>query len=123
MRLAFGPVTLVSTAKVEGIEHERDQWKLRTNQLADRVAALEREQRGLVDARPRPRRTIWATTLTVCWLLVAGLFIGVMVPKAQGPTVLPDAGDCISQARYEHPVEGNQYQELVNALWTCEVYQ
>jgi hypothetical protein len=35
----------------------------------------------------------------------------------------PDYPGCIGKARYEAPVDGNQYQELVNALYACGVYQ
>jgi hypothetical protein len=34
----------------------------------------------------------------------------------------PDYPSCIGKARYEAPIEGNQYQELVNALYSCGVY-
>jgi hypothetical protein len=30
--------------------------------------------------------------------------------------------DCISEARYEHPLD-NQHQELVNAMYACGVYK
>ena len=35
----------------------------------------------------------------------------------------PDYPGCIGKARYENPIRGNQYQELVNALYACEVYR
>ena len=33
-----------------------------------------------------------------------------------------DYPGCIGKARYEAPIAGNQYQELVNALYACGVY-
>ena len=35
----------------------------------------------------------------------------------------PDVPACIGKARYENPIRGNQYQELVNALYACGVYR
>jgi hypothetical protein len=38
-------------------------------------------------------------------------------------TASSDVPACIGKARYEHPIAQNQYQELVNALYACGVYQ
>ena len=107
----------VSKKKYERALAERDLWQQRAETA---LAALERTAQVPPQTRHSPR---WATLLTAAWLVLAGLFIGVVVPKAEGPTLAPDRAACISQARYEHPVDGNQYQELVNALWDCEVFQ
>jgi len=33
-----------------------------------------------------------------------------------------DYSSCIGSARYSSPIPDNQYQELVNALYACEIY-
>ena len=125
MRLVFGQVGVVSRRELERVEHERDAWEARAHALASQLA-VERSERIAERKQDPPRkspRAIWASALTALWLILIGLFIGVVVPRAQGPTVLPDFAGCISKARYEHHIPGNQYQELVNALYTCQIYE
>jgi hypothetical protein len=59
------------------------------------------------------------------WCLVIGAIIGgVLVPHiSDSPTVQPNYNQCLSDYIYDNPVKDNKYQELVNALWACKVYQ
>jgi len=69
-------------------------------------------------SRNRIRRLLATSFLTVVAVPSAGLIFG-----QPGAARLPDYPACIGKARYEHPIEGNQYQELVNALYSCDVYR
>jgi len=95
----------------------------KNRELEQRISALE------VLMRPRKltfRQRVfskWAVVITAFWLLAIGLFIGVIVPKADKPTLEPDYAACISQATYNNPIPENKYQELVNALYTCNVFK
>jgi hypothetical protein len=56
-------------------------------------------------------------------MLAAGATLGALtLSVGQNTGLAPDYPGCIGQARYEAPIEGNQYQELVNALYACGVY-
>jgi hypothetical protein len=59
------------------------------------------------------------------WCLVIGAIIGgVLIPHvSDSPTVQPDYTQCIGEYIYNNPVKDNKYQELVNALWACKVYE
>jgi hypothetical protein len=46
----------------------------------------------------------------------------VSLPDGSGGAVRTDYPGCIGKARFEAPIAGNQYQELVNALYACGVY-
>jgi hypothetical protein len=56
--------------------------------------------------------------------VVVGLLVGgLAIPRASDtPRLTRDYPGCIGKARYEEPIDGNQYQELVNALYACGVY-
>lgn len=115
---------LVSRKRLEQAEYERDLWQARAEALKAQLD-IERNERIAERKGDPPRKNPrWAAALMAIWLILIGLVIGVVVPKAQGPT-LAGTGDlpaCIGKARYEHPIKGNQYQELVNALYTCHIY-
>jgi hypothetical protein len=56
-------------------------------------------------------------------VLAVGFGLGaVTLPDGSGGAVRTDYPGCIGKARYEAPIAGNQYQELVNALYACGVY-
>lgn len=93
---------------------------------------VEKLRRALSDARAqllelrlvaKPGRRRWPSLLAGAWLLVIGVILGgTAVPHAQNRPQINDAPACIGKARYQHPVHGNQYQELVNALYACGIY-
>jgi hypothetical protein len=97
------------------IELERDEWRKRAE-----AAATRRPVREHVVKRGSRR----VRALTASWLVTIGLLVGgAAIPRANdAPTLREDYPACIGKARYEHPIQGNQYQELVNALYTCDVY-
>ena len=112
--LTFGKITIGSRAEVERLESERDEWQMR----AEVLARMVRER------TPAPKRRTWPAVLATVWVLLAGVFLGgaVIPHKNDAPVLAQNLPACIGQARYAHPVEGNQYQELVNALYACDVY-
>ena len=61
--------------------------------------------------------------LTATVLLGLVMVVGAALLLGRQEGARPDYPGCIGKARYEHPIEGNQYQELVNALYACEVYR
>lgn len=72
--------------------------------------------------KPKPKR--WPSVLAGIWLVVIGVVVGgAAVPHIHDRPTLSTVPACISKARYEHPIADNQYQELVNALYSCEVYK
>jgi hypothetical protein len=111
MRLPVSP-----RSELDALRRERDAWRRRAE------SALHEEtpepEHGVVRrSRNRVRRLLATSFLTVVAVLSAGLLFG-----QPGAARLPDYPACIGKARYEHPIQGNQYQELVNALYSCEVY-
>lgn len=69
-------------------------------------------------------RGIAATALSLFWIFAIGTMVGgVIIPhKNDAPTVEPDYSGCIAQQIFKNPIPDNHYQELVNALWACNVY-
>ena len=93
-------------------------WRRRAESvLAEDVPArIERPARR----RSRVRRLGSVATATV---VTAAIALVALTLPARTQSASPDYSTCIAKARYEHPIEGNQYQELVNALYACGVYQ
>jgi hypothetical protein len=106
---------LVSRSKLSALEAERDEWRRRAEASPARAVRQYVVMRG-------PR---WARLLAAVWLVALGVLIaGVAIPEANDrPALRPDYSGCIGKARYEAPITGNQYQELVNALYACGVYE
>ena len=107
---------LVTRSHLSAVEAERDEWRRRAESTS---GAPGRRENVIV------RGSRWARFLAAGWLVVLGVLIaGVAIPEASDrPTLRPDYSGCIGQARYAAPIEGNQYQELVNALYACGVYE
>jgi hypothetical protein len=105
---------LVLRSRLSAVEHERDEWRKRAE-----AAAPPRTVYVVRRGRLRSR------LLTASWLVTLGLLVGgVAVPRANdAPVLREDYPGCIGRARYENPIAGNQYQELVNALYACDVYR
>jgi hypothetical protein len=104
-----------SRTRLAAVEAERNAWRLRAE---TKVVPIRREY---VIAR----RSRWTRLLAAVWLVALGVLVaGVAIPEANDrPSFAPDYPGCIGKARYEHPIEQNQYQELVNALYACGVYE
>jgi hypothetical protein len=111
MRLPVSP-----SSELDALREERDAWRRRAESaLREEVS---RPRTGVVRrSRRRARRLLATSFLAVVAMLSAGLLVG-----QPGAAHVPDYPACIGKARYEHPIQGNQYQELVNALYTCDVY-
>jgi hypothetical protein len=101
-------------SRLAAVEHERDEWRKRAE------AAVTPRTEYVVRRTSR-----WVRALAASWFVTLGLLVGgAAIPRASDrPTLHEDYPACIGKARYEHPIEGNQYQELVNALYACEVYE
>jgi hypothetical protein len=111
MRLPVAPRSELERARLE-----REEWRRRAE--APRQAA----QFCPAPARS-PRRSKWPLPLVVGSVLAFGFGLGaVTLPDGSGGAVRTDYPGCIGKARYEAPIAGNQYQELVNALYACGVY-
>jgi len=111
MRLPVSP-----TSELDAVRAERDAWRRRAEWVLREEPATERDVKRR--SRGRVRRLLGTSFLTVVVVLGAGLLFG-----RQQEAGAPDYPGCIGRARYEHPIQGNQYQELVNALYACEVYR
>jgi hypothetical protein len=111
MRLPVSP-----RSELDAVRRERDAWRRRA-QSALHEEPPELEHGVVRRSRNRIRRLLATSFLAVVAVLSAGLLFG-----QPGAARLPDYPACIGKARYEHPIEGNQYQELVNALYSCDVY-
>ena len=109
MRLPFAP-----RSELERARAEREEWRRR--------AEAPREKGAHPTPLTSPRRSRWPLPL-VASLLAVGFGLGaVTLPDGSGGAVRTDYPGCIGKARYEAPIAGNQYQELVNALYACGVY-
>jgi len=104
------------TSELEAVRAERDAWRRRAEAVLREEPVTEWDVRRRSGGRVR--RLLGTSFLTVVFVLSAGLLLG-----RQDATGAPDYPGCIGKARYEHPIQGNQYQELVNALYACEVYR
>jgi hypothetical protein len=74
-----------------------------------------------VRRQARPARSASPRAL---WLLVLGLLVGgAALPRANDtPALREDYESCISSARRQAPPLGDPYGELVDALYSCGVY-
>ena len=102
-------------SRIAEVELERDEWRRRAEAMASRTRTEYVIRRGRA----------WVRIVAASWLVTIGLLVGgAAIPRANdAPTLSEDYPACIGKARYEHPIHGNQYQELVNALYTCDVYR
>jgi len=110
MRLPF-----VQRSELDLVRCEGDEWRRR---------AESGLRPGVVEAeRPRTRRRMRWPGPVFATIVLAVALGAVTLPGRSGGAVRPDYAGCIGQARYEDPIEGNQYQELVNALYACGIYE
>jgi hypothetical protein len=110
------PVVFVSEAELA--RAERDEWRRRAE-----LVALELGRPRPASVRPARWPHHWSRTVVAISILVIGIALGsIVLPGAPHRAIRPDYPRCIGKARYEAPIHGNQYQELVNALYACRVY-
>lgn len=109
---------VVPRSELERLRAERDAWRNRAElSLAVSHAPTVRRAR-------RRRRPGAAQALLAGCMLVSGVALGALtLAPSSGTALEPDYPGCIGKARYEEPIRGNQYQELVNALYACGVYE
>jgi ferric-dicitrate binding protein FerR (iron transport regulator) len=105
---------VVSRSELERARSEREEWRRRAQpRLLEETATAEPRRSG--------RRLGRSLPLFLSSLLVFAVGLGaVTLPDRSAGR--PDYPVCIGQARYQEPIEGNQYQELVNALYACGIY-
>lgn len=104
---------------VSAIENA-DQLTSDNTALRREISIMLYEQRRV----PAPRRSKFFTAMAIFWIFLVGLLVGgSAVPHVtDAPTLRPDYSACITTYTYENPLE-DRYQELVNALWACEVFE
>ena len=108
---------VVSVSEVELARAERDEWRRRAE-----LVALELGRPRPASVRPA-RWPRWSRTFVAISILVLGIALGsIVLPGSPHGAIRPDYPGCIGKARYVAPIHGNQYQELVNALYACKVY-
>ena len=110
---------LVPRSELAHVRAEVDEWRRRAEVAlgeGDRPATPDRPARGTSRRR-------WLGTVATVSVAAAVVAIGALTLPGRTQSATPDYPGCIGKARYEHPVEGNQYQELVNALYACGVYR
>ena len=108
---------LTPSSEVDALRAERDAWRRRAESSlwGDSARTAPRLARS---SKARLERLVATVLLGLVMVVGAALLLG-----RQEGTRPPDYPGCIGKARYENPIEGNQYQELVNALYACEVYR
>jgi len=106
----------VTRRDVDDVRSERDEWRRRAHMAL--AATVTAPQPAVV---PR-RRLRMSRLLAGVSAVVLGLGLAAAPIAREGEQLRPDYPRCIGQARYEHPIDGNQYQELVNALYVGNVY-
>jgi hypothetical protein len=102
-------------SRLAALELERDEWRRR----AESAARPRTRTEYVVKRAPRGARLLGAL-----WLLVLGLLVGgAALPRANDtPALREDYESCISSARRQAPPLGDPYGELVDALYSCGVY-
>jgi ferric-dicitrate binding protein FerR (iron transport regulator) len=98
---------------------ELEEWRRRAESLLAAETAAPPSSRG-ARRGSRARRLGSVVTASVVTVAVA---VGALLLPGRTHSASPDYSTCIGKARYERPIDGNQYQELVNALYACGVYR
>jgi hypothetical protein len=111
---------VVPRLELELAQSQLDAWRRRAETMlhkGDPEAHVMRPAR-----RKRSLRTAWSVLIAV--VMAATVAVGALaLPGRTGGAASPDYPGCIGKARYENPIQGNQYQELVNALYACGIYR
>ncbi len=106
---------LTRSSEINALRAERDAWRRRAE------SSLWRDARTVSRRATSSKARFERLTATVLLGLVMVVGAALLLGRQEGAG--PDYPGCIGKARYENPIEGNQYQELVNALYACEVYR
>jgi len=120
--------SLLLAAKALVEDRDKKNQELEKLREVNNQAKAVLEGKQIVASAPKPeKRKIPKVNVVAiaCWCLLLGGIVGAtLIPhNSDKPTLEKDYAECISKARYEHPIKNNQYQELVNALYTCGVYK
>ena len=114
MKLPVAPRSEVALARFE-----LDEWRRRAeSRLGDEDPPAHSTRLARRSSRARRLGSLLAAVVATGSVAVASLAMPGRTPSAS-----PDVPACIGKARYENPIHGNQYQELVNALYACGVYR
>jgi hypothetical protein len=114
MKLPIAPRSEIELAQLE-----LDEWRRRAESRLgkdDPPAHSSRPARR----RSRARRLV---SLLAAVVVTGSVALASFAMPGRTHTASSDVPACIGKARYEHPIAQNQYQELVNALYACGVYQ
>ena len=106
---------LTPSSEIDVLRAERDAWRRRAESSLS--GGRRTTSRRATSSKARFERFTATVLLGLVMVVGAALLLG-----RQGGA-RPDYPGCIGKARYENPIRGNQYQELVNALYACEVYR
>jgi hypothetical protein len=112
MKLPLAPRFEVHLARVE-----LDEWRRRAE---SRLGEGDPPARSSRPARRRLRaRRVGSLVAAV--VVTGSVALASFAMPGRTHRASPDVPACIGKARYENPIRGNQYQELVNALYRCGV--
>ena len=110
---------LAPRSEVELAQFELDEWRRRAE---SRLGEDDPPAHSSRPARRRSRaRRLGSLLAAVVVTGSVALASFAMPGRTHGAS--PDVPACIGKARYQNPIRGNQYQELVNALYVCGVYR
>jgi hypothetical protein len=114
MKLPIAP-----RSEVELARFELDAWRRRAESRlgdGDPPAHPSRPARR----RSRARRL---GSLLAAVVVTGSVALASFAMPGRTHSASPDVPACIGKARYDNPIRGNQYQELVNALYACGIYR
>jgi len=106
-------------SEVELARFELDEWRRRAE------SKLGEEDPPAHSTRPARRgsRARRLGSLLAAVVVTGSVALASFAMPGRTHSASPDVPACIGKARYENPIDGNQYQELVNALYACGVYR
>jgi hypothetical protein len=110
---------LAPRSEVELTQFELDEWRRRAESRLDADDPPAHSRR----AGRRRRRLRRLGSLVAAFVVTGSVALASFAMPGRTHSASPDVPACIGKARYENPIRGNQYQELVNALYTCGVYR
>jgi hypothetical protein len=114
MKLPIAP-----RSEVELARFELDAWRRRAeSKLGDADPSAHSSRPARRRSRARRLGSLLAAVVVTGSVALASF---TMPGRTHGAS--PDVPACIGKARYENPIRGNQYQELVNALYACGIYR
>jgi hypothetical protein len=114
MKLPIAP-----RSEVELAQFELDEWRRRAE------SSLGEDDPPAQSIRPARRRSRARRlgSLLAAFVVTGSVALASFAMPGRTHSASPDVPACIGKARYQNPIRGNQYQELVNALYACGVYR